>query len=214
MLFLNGLHEEPFDYFMVLVSNRFTWIPFYAAFVFVMIQNLHWKVTITTILVVALIVLLCDQTTSSLLKPLIGRLRPSNPDNPISNMVHVVNGYRGGSYGFPSSHAANSWGVAIFAMYLVKNQKLSIFLALWAAMVSYSRIYLGVHFPGDILVGGIIGYVIASVAYLAYRQWARPYTREFDEHKKKIRYGYLPITVGSISMITMFVAGCVMSAAD
>lgn len=153
LLFFNGMHCELFDYFMVLVSNRFTWIPFYAAFIFVMIKNFHWKVTIVTILAVALLVLLCDQTASGLLKPLVGRLRPSNLDNSISYMVHVVDGYRGGRYGFPSSHSANSWGVAIFAMYLVRNRKLSIFLAFWAALVTYSRAYLGVHYPGDLLVG-------------------------------------------------------------
>ena len=72
LLFFNGMHCELFDYFMVLVSNRFTWVPFYAAFIFVMIKNFHWKVTIVTILAVALLVLLCDQTASGLLKPLVG----------------------------------------------------------------------------------------------------------------------------------------------
>ncbi len=95
LLFLNGMHCELFDYFMVLVSNRFTWVPFYAAFIFVMIKNFHWKVTIVTILAVALLVLLCDQTASGLLKPLVGRLRPSNLDNSISYMVHVVDGLPG-----------------------------------------------------------------------------------------------------------------------
>ena len=156
LLFFNGMHNELFDYFMVLVSNRFTWVPFYAAFIFVMIKNFHWKVTIVTILAVALLVLLCDQTASGLLKPLVRRLRPSNLDNSISYMVHVVDGYRGGRYGFPSSHSANSWGVAIFAMYLVRNRKLNIFLAFWAALVTYSRAYLGVHYPGDLLVGVFI----------------------------------------------------------
>ena len=160
-LFFNGMHNELFDYFMVLVSNRFTWVPFYAAFIFVMIKNFHWKVTIVTILAIALLVLLCDQTASGLLKPLVRRLRPSNLDNSISYMVHVVDGYRGGRYGFPSSHSANSWGVAIFAMYLVRNRKLNIFLAFWAALVTYSRAYLGVHYPGDLLVGVLIGFVMA-----------------------------------------------------
>ena len=115
-LFFNGMHCELFDYFMMIVSHRFAWIPFYAAFIWVMIVNFHWKVTLTTILAVALLVLLCDQTASGLLKPMVERLRPSNLDNPISPMVHVVNEYRGGRYGFPSSHSANSWGVTFFAM--------------------------------------------------------------------------------------------------
>lgn len=180
LLFLNGMHCELFDYFMVLVSNRFTWVPFYAAFIFVMIKNFHWKVTIVTILAVALLVLLCDQTASGLLKPLVGRLRPSNLDNSISYMVHVVDGYRGGRYGFPSSHSANSWGVAIFAMYLVRNRKLSIFLAFWAALVTYSRAYLGVHYPGDLLVG----FLLAS---LWHRLYSMPITVGQDHTPRSFR---------------------------
>lgn len=180
LLFLNGMHCELFDYFMVLVSNRFTWVPFYAAFIFVMIKNFHWKVTIVTILAVALLVLLCDQTASGLLKPLVGRLRPSNLDNSISYMVHVVDGYRGGRYGFPSSHSANSWGVAIFAMYLVRNRKLSIFLAFWAALVTYSRAYLGVHYPGDLLVGVLL-------ASLWHRLYSMPITVGQDHTPRNSR---------------------------
>lgn len=210
LLFINGMHCALFDYFMVLVSNRFTWIPFYAAFIFVMIKNFHWKVTVTTILAVALLVLLCDQTASGLIKPLVGRLRPSNLDNSISSMVHVVDGYRGGRYGFPSSHSANSWGVAIFAMYLVRNRKLSIFLALWATLVTYSRAYLGVHYPGDLLVGVLIGFVMASIVFYAYNHWARSYTQEFLDGKKNIQYNYLPISVGLISIATMFATSLVM----
>lgn len=210
LLFINGMHCALFDYFMVLVSNRFTWIPFYAAFIFVMIKNFHWKVTVTTILAVALLVLLCDQTASGLIKPLVGRLRPSNLDNSISSMVHVVDGYRGGRYGFPSSHSANSWGVAIFAMYLVRNRKLSIFLALWATLVTYSRAYLGVHYPGDLLVGVLIGFVMASIVFYAYNHWARSYTQEFLDGKKNIQYNYLPISVGVISIATMFATSLIM----
>lgn len=210
LLFFNGMHNELFDYFMVLVSNRFTWVPFYAAFIFVMIKNFHWKVTIFTILAVALLVLLCDQTASGLLKPLVGRLRPSNLDNSISYMVHVVDGYRGGRYGFPSSHSANSWGVAIFAMYLVRNRKLNIFLAFWAALVTYSRAYLGVHYPGDLLVGVLIGFVMASIVFYAYNRWARSYTQEFQNGKKNIQYDYLPISVGLISIAAMFATSLIM----
>lgn len=203
-LFLNSMHCEFLDYFMVLVSQRFTWVPFYAAFVFVLAFNFHWKVTVTTILAVTLIVLLADQTASGLLKPLVGRLRPSNLDNPISPMVHVVDNYRGGRHGFPSSHAANSWGVAIFAMYLVRNKYLSLFLAFWALLVSYSRIYLGVHYTGDILVGILIGFLVASLIYWSYNRLLTSHATAFHlKGKKKIKYDYLPITIGVASFSVM-----------
>lgn len=82
---------------------------------------------------------------------------PSNPENPLSEMVHIVGGYRGGSYGFPSCHAANSFALASFLTLLFANRKLSLFIFAWAVLNSYSRVYLGVHYPGDLLVGAIIG---------------------------------------------------------
>lgn len=82
---------------------------------------------------------------------------PSNPENPLSEMVHIVGGYRGGSYGFPSCHAANSFALASFLILLFANRKLSLFIFAWAVLNSYSRVYLGVHYPGDLLVGAIIG---------------------------------------------------------
>lgn len=113
-LFFNGFHSDFWDYFMLIFSDRFVWVPFYASFLFVMVRNFPIKVVLTTLIVITLIITLCDQTASGLLKPMIGRLRPSNPDNPISPMVHIVQGYRGGAYGFPSSHAANAWSMAFF----------------------------------------------------------------------------------------------------
>lgn len=105
-LFFNGFHNEYWDYFMMIFSDRFVWVPFYASFIFVLLKNFPVKVVMSTIVVITLIILFSDQTASGILKPLVARMRPSNPDNPISPMVHVVQGYRGGRYGFPSSHAA------------------------------------------------------------------------------------------------------------
>lgn len=129
-LFFNGMHNSFWDYFMLIFSDRFVWVPFYVSFLFVMLKNFPAKVIFTTLAVIVLLIIFCDQTASGLLKPMIGRMRPSNLDNPISPMVHVVEGYRGGRYGFPSSHAANAWGVAFFARYLVRRSKLTFFLCI------------------------------------------------------------------------------------
>ena len=82
---------------------------------------------------------------------------PANPENPIVDLVHIVNGYRGGSYGFPSCHAANSFGLAMYVVFLFRKRWLSVFIITWAVLNCYTRIYLGVHYPGDLIVGGIIG---------------------------------------------------------
>ena len=108
LLFLNGFHNSYWDYFMMMYSSRFVWIPFYASFLYVMFRNYDWRSTTKCLVAIIAIVVLCDQTTSGLIKPMVERLRPSNTDNPISPMVHIVNNYRGGRYGFPSSHAANA----------------------------------------------------------------------------------------------------------
>ena len=106
LLFLNGFHNSFWDYFMMIYSSRFVWIPFYASFLYVMFRNYDWRLVTKCLVAIVAIVVLCDQTTSTLIKPMVERMRPSNIDNPISPMVHIVSNYRGGKYGFPSSHAA------------------------------------------------------------------------------------------------------------
>ncbi len=198
-LFFNGMHNGFWDYFMYIYSNPLVWIPLYASFLFVMLRNLPAKVTLATLCVIALVVALSDQTTSGLLKPLVGRLRPSNPDNPLSPLVHVVQGYRGGKYGFPSSHASNTWGLAFIGMYLARRKTLTLFLGLWALLTCYSRMYLGVHYFGDILVGSVIGIIYATLLYSAYRHFLPRYTDRFKP-VHPLRYSYVPIAVGIVSV--------------
>lgn len=209
-LWLNGFHSTFWDYFMTIYSSRFVWVPFYASFVYVMFRNFPWKVNVTCLVVITLIILICDQTASGLLKPMVMRMRPSNLDNPISPLVHVSFGYRGGRYGFPSSHAANAWSMAFFATYLVKRTKLTVFLALWAFVMCYSRIYLGVHYPGDLLVGTLIGLATATVSYYAFKYFFEEYTNQFLPRKVPLIHSYIPITVGCISIALMFVASGIM----
>ena len=208
-LFFNGFHNGFWDYFMMIYSDRFVWIPFYASFLFVMLKNFPWKVVISTLVVISLIILFCDQTASGLLKPWVGRLRPSNLDNPISPLVHVVQGYRGGAHGFPSSHAANSWSMAFFAMYLVRRSKLTLFLCLWALITCYSRMYLGVHYFGDILVGILIGFVYATIHYFVFQHFLRSFTDQFKP-THHLKYSYVPIATGIICIWVMFCASGVL----
>ncbi len=209
-LFLNGFHSNFWDYFMMMYTSRFIWVPFYVSFAFVMFKNFPWKVNVTCLLLIALIITLCDQTASTLLKPMVERMRPSNPDNPISPLVHMVNNYRGGRYGFPSSHAANSWSMAFFAMYLVKRNKLTIFLCFWALLMSYSRTYLGVHYPGDLLVGTLIGFIYASITYYVFQRVRGEYTHVFKPVAGPLRYSSVPILTGIISIWVMLVASGIM----
>lgn len=156
-LFFNGMHSPFWDYFMSTFTGKIIWVPMYATILYLLLKNFHWKVVLCYVAAIALTITFADQMCSSIIRPVVARLRPANPANPIVDLVHIVNGYRGGSYGFPSCHAANSFGLAMYVVFLFRKRWLSLFIIAWAILNCYTRIYMGVHYPGDLIVGGIIG---------------------------------------------------------
>ena len=153
-LWLNSKHADALDPVMIFITGKFTWIPFYAFLVGFIIYAFKKK-AIIILLGVALLVTLADQTASGFFKPTFKRLRPCH-NTEIQALVHVPNGC-GGQYGFVSSHAANSFAVALLLSLLFARNWITALVFTWAISVSYSRIYLGVHYPADIVVGGMIG---------------------------------------------------------
>jgi len=164
-LLLNGLHSPFTDAFMYGFSGRFVWIPMYACILWLLIRNRPLKIAAVYLAGIILAIVFADQVCASLIRPAVERLRPSNLDNSISALTHIVYGYRGGSYGFPSCHAANSFALAVFISRLFRRRWFSAFILLWAVVNSYSRICLGVHFPGDLLAGAIIGSIGAEILF-------------------------------------------------
>ena len=156
-LFFNGIHSPFWDYFMTAFTGKIIWVPMYASILFILLRNFHWKTALGYVIAIALIITFADQMCSSMIRPYVCRLRPSNLESPISDLVYIVNGKRGGSYGFPSCHASNSFALAVYVIYVFRKRWLSLFIILWALTNCYTRIYIGVHYPGDLLVGGIIG---------------------------------------------------------
>lgn len=153
---------------MFMFSGKFIWVPMYIAFLVSFWRAFTWRIAVVWILAVVVAVALSDQLCATFIRPYFERLRPSNLANPVSQFVHIVQDYRGGSYGFPSCHAANSFALATVMACIWRGTRLKWFIFLWAFVNSYSRIYLGVHYPGDLLVGGIIGSIIGlSVFFLA-----------------------------------------------
>lgn len=161
----NGANSPELDILMWLISSRWIWVPLYILLAGMLIYRYGWLKGSLYIVMAAVIITLTDQTCASVIRPLVARLRPSNPDNPISVLLHIVNGYRGGKYGFPSCHAANTCALAAFLSLLFRKRYITIALAIWSLLVSYSRIYLGVHYPSDILGGFIVGSLYSLMMY-------------------------------------------------
>ena len=156
-LFLNGLHVGWLDPVMTFISSETGWIPFYAVLVFLVFYKYKWK-GLWVLLGVIVAITLSDQIASHVFKPMVMRLRPCH-DPLIKDLVYLPDGHCGGKYGFMSSHAANTFALASFIYMTMKKHysKIGWLMFIWAAVVSYSRIYMGVHFPGDVICGAVVG---------------------------------------------------------
>lgn len=167
LLFFNGCHNRFFDCFMMAFTGRYVWIPMYAVMAVMLFWKYNWRVAVVYAVAIGCAILITDQMIASHIRPFFERLRPSHLDNPISGLVHVVDGYRGGTYGFPSCHAANSFCLAVFLTLAVREKRFALFVFAWAILHSYTRLYLGVHYPGDLTVGAIVGSCVGAVICLA-----------------------------------------------
>lgn len=166
---LNGSDSAFLDGVMLAITRTGTWIPLFACLLYAIVRNNRWQRVLLLLVTVALLVTVCDQFASGLCKPFFQRFRPSH-DPELAAVIDLVQGYRCGLYGFISSHASNTFGVAVFFSLLLRNRCSTLLLLLYACLSSYSRIYLGVHFPFDILCGALWG-AVSGYAIYALSQW-------------------------------------------
>lgn len=166
LLLLNSFFTPYFDNFFWMFTSKEVWIPLYLTIAYVIFKN-HGLRGLITMLTIGLLITLCDQISTNIFKEGFERLRPSH-DPELEYLVHLINDKRGGMYGFVSSHATNSFGLAMFTSLIFRNKTYSFFIFTWAIVNSYSRIYMGVHFPGDIIGGFLLGIILGRIVFGIY----------------------------------------------
>lgn len=167
-LFLNkGIANPVFDVLCPLFRNKLFWIPLYVLLFAWFAKQYKWK-ALWILAFSGLVILLCDQISASLIKPYFARLRPCNTVELASEMRVLV--HCGSGFSFVSSHAANHFGLSFFLLPLFKNKLVKLLLLFWAATISFSQIYVGVHFPIDVLCGALLGAAIGAVLAFIFRK--------------------------------------------
>ncbi len=163
LLAINGWHSVFFDNFMWNISEKLTWIPLYLVLIACLVKR-YGKQSIWFLLAFGACVGLADFISSGIIKDLVMRPRPTR-EPALDGVLHLVNGYRSGKYGFVSSHAANTISICLLFSLIWRDWRATLPLTLFATLNCYSRMYLGVHYPGDILGGLIIGACVALGIY-------------------------------------------------
>lgn len=183
LLYLHNLSSPFLDTMMAGITKKYNWLPLYLVLLVALYRQFGWQAIYSVIAVVVLIAL-SDQITSSVMKPLFGRLRPCH-DQEIGHLIRIITRC-GGEYGFVSSHAANSFSVTTFFILLFgKSHRYIWWLMVWPLLFSYSRIYLGVHYPLDILGGAVVGIGLGYLVFIG--------TRKVSEI---VPFGFTPVRNG------------------
>ena len=207
LLAVNGLHDLFQDAFWWMVSAKWSSLLLVLSLLWILLhKNRRHALLVVAMLAVA--VLVADQVSSGLIKHLVERLRPTH-DPSLENAVHVINGYRGGLYGFVSSHAANFFAIATLVSLIMRHRLVAIALYGWALVQCYSRMYLGVHYPGDILGGIVVGLLAGWLVWCLMR-WI--------QHRFRIPEGHytrsdatMMITAVGVTVVGLIVAALVQS---
>lgn len=184
---LNGSDSPFLDRIMWLYTGRAVWLPLAVFIIFVLAYRKNWRESVLIFLSIALVVTLCDQFASGLVKPMFMRFRPTHHPE-FMDQVDTVFGYRGGRYGFISSHAANAFGFAMFMALLLRYRLFTWAIFLWALLTAYTRVYLGVHFITDIIPGALAGLFFGYVVYVLYIYVREKYLKGVEEGPRGALY--------------------------
>lgn len=183
LLYLQSQNTPLMDTLMAGITSKYNWLPLYLLLLLALFRQFRWQ-AVYSVVAVVLLVILSDQITSSLMKPLFGRFRPCH-DPEIGHLVRIVTKC-GGLYGFVSGHASNSFAVTTFFLLLFgRTHRYVWWLLIWPIFVSYSRIYLGVHYPLDILGGALVGIILGYLVFVG-----------TSKLSLKLPFGFTPVRHG------------------
>ena len=198
LLEIHRWHTPFWDDFFYIFSGQKVWLITALAIVYSIIRS-YRKESWVVFLAIAVLITLSDQLSSGLIKPLVERLRPTHEPS-LEGLLCIVHDCREGGYSFVSSHAANSLAFATFSILLFKNRLYGWVIASWSILTGFSRMYLGVHYFGDLFVGMLFAFVGSTIAYLVLLRLNGPC------HARELRYPYWPVWVGQATFLLIFIS--------
>lgn len=208
-LLINGSDSIFWDNVMYTVTNTFSWSMVIVALLVIIFKNNSIKNTLIILLTIALLIFVADRICSGLVKPMVARWRPAQ-DPQLMYMVDVVRGYRGGRFGFFSGHACNTMCMAVFLSMLFRSAKVTLVLIFWSLTTTFTRLYLGVHYLGDVCVGWCVGIILGLLFYYLMRRFQRGDDRRSYISEQFTSTGYLKSDMDSFLTIIFFNYVCVI----
>lgn len=208
-LLINGSDSIFWDNVMYTVTNTFSWSMVIVALLVIIFKNNSIKNTLIILLTIAFFIFVADRICSGLVKPMVARWRPAQ-DPQLMYMVDVVRGYRGGRFGFFSGHACNTMCMAVFLSMLFRSAKVTLVLIFWSLTTTFTRLYLGVHYLGDVCVGWCVGVILGLLFYYLMRRFQRGDDRRSYISEQFTSTGYLKSDMDSFLTIIFFNYVCVI----
>lgn len=185
LLAINGCNSEWMDRIILILTNKLTWLPLYLLCIWLLIRQYGIKRGIGLTIVIIATIGIADIVAHDVIKCSVCRMRPANLNNPISEYIHIVAGHRGGRYSFPSNHATNCATLSVMICYYIRQQRIRWIMGIWTLINCYSRLYMGVHYPSDIIGGLILGSAVAIIAIYITNQSIKIWNK--DIRKKILR---------------------------